>query len=122
MSEKIIFLSLIYFSDLKISDNTKPTPPIKKQAFQTPTLAQQIEMMNMVIRNLKGRIKRNYIMLKLMVYKVGLIKVENNVRRRERCASPIIDDVFNEMGDENYNSASLGYGDQFEHSRNRRYK
>lgn len=61
-------------------------------------------------------------MLKLMVYKVGLIKVENNVRRRERCASPIIDDVFNEMGDENYNSASLGYGDQFEHSRNRRYK
>lgn len=58
MSEKIIFLSLIYFSDLKISDNTKPTPLIEKQAFQTQTLAQQIEMMNKVIRNLKDRIRR----------------------------------------------------------------
>jgi hypothetical protein len=42
-----------------MSDNTKSTPPIKNQVFQTQTLAQQIEMVNMVIGNLKDRKERS---------------------------------------------------------------
>ncbi|KAG6782162.1 hypothetical protein POTOM_011553 [Populus tomentosa] len=79
-------------------------------------------MVNMVIRNLKDRIERKK-------HDVGIDSLQNkvdlggnNVRRRERYVSPIVDDDFNKMGDENYNNASLGHEDQFGHPRNHKYR
>jgi len=46
----------------------------------------------------------------------------NNIRKHERHVNLVVDDDFDEMGDKNYDSASLSRGDQFGKPRNHRYE
>ena len=46
----------------------------------------------------------------------------NNIRKHERHVNLVVGDDFDEMGDENYDSASLSHGDQFGKPRNHRYE
>jgi hypothetical protein len=46
----------------------------------------------------------------------------NNIRKHERHVNLVVGDDFDEMGDENYDSASLSHEDQFGKPRNHRYE
>jgi hypothetical protein len=43
----------MYFTNLKMSNNTKTTPPIENQPFQIQALTQHMEMINRAIENLE---------------------------------------------------------------------
>ena len=73
-----------------------------------------MENMNKVIKNLNDKKKRK----ERCDAKIDGLwnKVDRggkNVKRYERYINPIIDDNFDGIDDENYNSASLGHEDQF---------
>jgi hypothetical protein len=72
------------------------------------------------IWRLKWRQERD-VMLKLIVCKIGLIKIET-IRRCKSFVSLDVNDDFDEMGDENYDNESLGHGNQFGKSRNHRHE
>jgi hypothetical protein len=78
--------------------------------------------MTMVKKNwrLRWRQERD-VMLKLIVCKIGLIKIET-IRRCKSFVSLDVNDDFDEMGDENYDNKSLGHGNHFGKSRNHRHE
>jgi len=81
----------MYFTNLKMSNNTKTTPPIENQAFQIQALAQHMEMINMVIENLEDMMeKRRDVMLKLMVCIIELIWVEKMLRDVKGVLVPLL--------------------------------
>ena len=50
-------------------------------------------------------------MLKFIIYEIELVGV--NARRHKRYVSPIVDDDFDKISNENYDNVSLSHKDQF---------
>jgi hypothetical protein len=85
-------------------------------------LAQQMERLNRVIDNLEDSKEiRESFDAEIDGLRNRVDQCGNNVRKCERCVSPHVDDDFDEMGDGNYDSVTLGHKDQFGHLRNDRY-